>query len=603
MIGNFDNLFEQLLNALRTSEKRHREVRDNASDHSDWNTYDSEGDTISNIIKWRRHLEPLRSEIVASGAVADEDVSYTYNASAAQGAKNNDDHIAAQAEPLLEADDEIKVGKYIREKLRDLSQSGFVFTSEQIRQLCDASSSKRIFTYPLLQPFAKKYTDQHDLSTQTKDENGKNRYWNEIFKFGDIDLLIISQWYATDKESFDRWYDSLLQTKTIIADNTLIFKKTVDWSTLNYGITIPVDNWALFFNAIGQTIAAGDSCDIAVEIRDSEGGDFKAAVIHTASGATKTLQIRYTQASKIVSVLRRVFKNSFDFLDNERNSNNENTRVVIPPNLEEYISVYATGTPNLLRFVCSPLKPTTLATSATAAQTSVLIHAKQQYIGENIVEVSSSYVPILSFPSKGVVICAKLLVETQQVLFRAEVQGLPYKEKAFEIDYLKEIALLKSGERIHRIAVPESVNTSKLMMFMAWIDPLESSVQVEAQEVMQPTPERTTINNKPTNLTLFSKDYAVGAWNELLVKVCEVMLLHKPYIMAAMDRDTELNAENRTYFSYIQSDIKVNGKRLTNGLWVETDMNRQETLKISHRLLEKCGFSPNEMQIETLEDV
>ena len=41
MTSDFDNLFDQLLTALQIAEKRHRAVRDSASDNSDWSTYDS----------------------------------------------------------------------------------------------------------------------------------------------------------------------------------------------------------------------------------------------------------------------------------------------------------------------------------------------------------------------------------------------------------------------------------------------------------------------------------------------------------------------------------------------------------------------------------
>jgi hypothetical protein len=47
--------------------------------------------------------------------------------------------------------------------------------------------------------------------------------------------------------------------------------------------------------------------------------------------------------------------------------------------------------------------------------------------------------------------------------------------------------------------------------------------------------------------------------------------------------------------------MKRNGKRLSNGLWVETGHNHKDTLKFCRRLLEKCGFSPDELQVEIME--
>ena len=705
-MNSFDSLFEQLLAALQSAEKRHRAVRDSASDNSDWNTYDSEGELISNIIKWRRNLEPIRSEIVASGAVSDVD---TLNApisilSENISTANENDKIPIQAEmpsrsdnerigryvwqkmqdlskinfrfseeeienlqnpqwcyrvlnipyqfflqttddvryywkhdiftfndkqfrlcmiwyndlyrgrsqrecfdewyDSLNADidseviavddeDDVKVGKHIQVKLRELSESGFTFTKEQITQMCDLNWSRQTFTYDRFLPFAQIANMQGDISNQTKDKNGHSRYWNRVFRFGDIPLLIISQWYAKDKDSFDKWYDEFMQ-----AEDTLMFKKTVDWSTLNYGISVPVANWDLFFKKIGQTVSAGDSCTISIEIDESEQRFFNASVIHTVSGSTNSVQIRYAQESKIVSELRRIFKRTLDYCTRERNINGEDTRVVIPKEAEEFINIYATGTAKSLKFICSPLNDFNTISQGAIRYESIIIHAKQQSNGDNIVEVSTSFVPILTFPDRNIIICAKLLVETQQVTFRAEVNGVPYPEKIFNITYLKEIALLENNKRIHKVAVPDTINTSKQMMFMAWIDPIDSTIQ---EVVQNSNSSEATIRTKPTKITLLGKEYPVRAWNELFIKVCEVMLLHKPYIVAALDKDMEFNTVHRTYFSYIQSDIAVNGKRLSNGLWVETNMNNQEIQSKSRRLLEKCGFSSDNLQIETME--
>ena len=116
-----------------------------------------------------------------------------------------------------------------------------------------------------------------------------------------------------------------------------------------------------------------------------------------------------------------------------------------------------------------------------------------------------------------------------------------------------------------------------------------------ANEVLIPA------ETKLTGITLLGKEYPVGTWNEMYIKVCEIMLLHSPYKIAAMDKDAEFNTEQQIYFSYIRSDIKFNGKRLSNGLWVETNMNNQATLNKCRRLLEKCELSPDELQVETME--
>ncbi len=54
----------------------------------------------------------------------------------------------------------------------------------------------------------------------------------------------MSQWYAKDKESFDKWFEGLTHTLPSIESNKVVFRKTVDWSTLNYGISVPVEDTA-----------------------------------------------------------------------------------------------------------------------------------------------------------------------------------------------------------------------------------------------------------------------------------------------------------------------------------------------------------------------
>ncbi|GEM_PF-2736387 len=107
---------------------------------------------------------------------------------------------------------------------------------------------------------------------------------------------------------------------------------------------------------------------------------------------------------------------------------------------------------------------------------------------------------------------------------------------------------------------------------------------------------------KPFSLFLFGKKYHVCAWNDLYIKVCEVLLLHRPYVISALDHDEDFNTNRRTHFSYIQSEIKFRKKRLSNGLWIETNQNAAETLRKCRCLLEKCGYSPEELRVETVEE-
>ena len=105
---------------------------------------------------------------------------------------------------------------------------------------------------------------------------------------------------------------------------------------------------------------------------------------------------------------------------------------------------------------------------------------------------------------------------------------------------------------------------------------------------------------KPKSLKLLGKKYSVNAWDDLYVKVCEILLLHRPYLMAMLDQDKEFNSEAQISFSYQKSDIKTNQKRLPNGLWVEKIKDPADVMRICRRLLEMCGFSPDELYVETV---
>ena len=96
---------------------------------------------------------------------------------------------------------------------------------------------------------------------------------------------------------------------------------------------------------------------------------------------------------------------------------------------------------------------------------------------------------------------------------------------------------------------------------------------------------------------LFGDEYSVNAWNDVFFKVCEILLLHRPYLMASLDRDVEFNTERRNVLGNILSEIRCNGDRLSNGIHAETLRDVDEILDSCYRLLDKCGISPQELQV------
>ncbi|MCK4260832.1 MAG: hypothetical protein KAX49_17780 [Halanaerobiales bacterium] len=97
------------------------------------------------------------------------------------------------------------------------------------------------------------------------------------------------------------------------------------------------------------------------------------------------------------------------------------------------------------------------------------------------------------------------------------------------------------------------------------------------------------------SIKLFDKVYSLRHWSEVLIKVCEITLLKKPYIVARFDKEAILNSNKHINFSYLESEIKFNKNRLSNGLWIETNRSATDIVKVSKKILQLCGFDEKDL--------
>jgi len=104
--------------------------------------------------------------------------------------------------------EEPKIGIYVRGKLRELCNSGYRPSLGDIGEFQQKRWSKE--TLNLNYPFTGVYNTSIPLRAQLSTDNGANRFWAEIFDFGNCQLLFCSQWYEGDRAYFDRWYDGLV---------------------------------------------------------------------------------------------------------------------------------------------------------------------------------------------------------------------------------------------------------------------------------------------------------------------------------------------------------------------------------------------------------
>ncbi|MCL2498525.1 MAG: hypothetical protein FWF06_07935 [Symbiobacteriaceae bacterium] len=106
-----------------------------------------------------------------------------------------------------------------------------------------------------------------------------------------------------------------------------------------------------------------------------------------------------------------------------------------------------------------------------------------------------------------------------------------------------------------------------------------------------------TVKAAPLQLVVFNQPYTVATWSELLIKLCEELILYRPYTMAALDKGCSLNTPEQTWFSYQAADIKLAKERLTNGVWLETAGSPEEISRLCQALLQLCGLAPETFSV------
>jgi hypothetical protein len=102
----------------------------------------------------------------------------------------------------------------------------------------------------------------------------------------------------------------------------------------------------------------------------------------------------------------------------------------------------------------------------------------------------------------------------------------------------------------------------------------------------------------PVKFSMFGRQVDVKDWADMLIKVCEILILKNPYTVAQFDKYSDLNPLGGVYFSYNQGDIKVNAKKLSNGLWIETQRTPDDIVMLCKKVLELCGYPRSELEIE-----
>ena len=232
----------------------------------------------------------------------------------------------------------------------------------------------------------------------------------------------------------------------------------------------------------------------------------------------------------------------------------------------------------------------------------IVLNVKRQGLGEHIFTVGHTGTVLLSLPD-GIRIAAYL--KDDSVCFYAIIGETRYGVVPVSIDQLVWRGTQIGAARIMSVPVSEDLRRTEKTDFQAWIAAAidgQACIDMDVVESNADAVPPSYAGTKPRALTLLGKTYAVHNWNEVYLKVCEIMLLYKPYIVASLHADEGFNTDRRTYFSYVESDIIHNRKRLPNGLWIETNLSADDCVGFSHRVMEKCGYAQALLSVEIEED-
>lgn len=139
-------------------------------------------------------------------------------------------------------------------------------------------------------------------------------------------------------------------------DRGFLMQKTVDWSLLNDGMTIPVSACELLRALDESILTHGVGKDIKVLI-DGELFDAKLKNQNFAqskwAGHKDVIQIRYGRQSPLAVRLRAVFQKSYDYLSTQKQLLGKSKRqIALSDDIHEYIRLYLTSSSNVLCMEC-----------------------------------------------------------------------------------------------------------------------------------------------------------------------------------------------------------------------------------------------------------
>jgi hypothetical protein len=106
-----------------------------------------------------------------------------------------------------------------------------------------------------------------------------------------------------------------------------------------------------------------------------------------------------------------------------------------------------------------------------------------------------------------------------------------------------------------------------------------------------------SVIDSPKKFILLGKPYSVNSWQELITKLCETLLLKKPYKFATLSVAPLPGISEQITLSLDEQQIKEPRTKLSNGFFVTAAGSPDEIKAHCERILKACGYSSDVLQI------
>ena len=125
-----------------------------------------------------------------------------------------------------------------------------------------------------------------------------------------------------------------------------VYKKVVNWSLFNDGISIPIQHQVVFKRIAGRYLQRGESKPITLYLN---GKSYKAMLknLNTSSrfgDIADKVQIRYSRTSDVAMALRQCFMRSWSYIEHAKSLQPPGSKktIPLPDDLKEYLAIYTT---------------------------------------------------------------------------------------------------------------------------------------------------------------------------------------------------------------------------------------------------------------------